>query len=149
MTPHYWMIEKYPNRKEEVGSSIPDSEIFSLLDWKTCQVVKCLLFFGTSMFAFCLKKKESINLYYKTRSLLEGFAVCTSSFKTMSTIDNCRCPLICIPKVSLLIETASGKQQKPIIAQNWRSILEYCKTEYFQKALIFYVKEYRDFDLPL
>ena len=33
MTPNYWMMaERYPNRKEEVGGSIPGCEISSLLD---------------------------------------------------------------------------------------------------------------------
>jgi hypothetical protein len=35
MTPNYWMmVERYPNLKEEVGGSIPDCEISSLLDKK-------------------------------------------------------------------------------------------------------------------
>ena len=33
MTLNYWMmVERYPNLKEEVGGSIPGSEISSLLD---------------------------------------------------------------------------------------------------------------------
>ena len=32
---NYWMmVERYPNLKEEVGGSIPDCEISSLLDKK-------------------------------------------------------------------------------------------------------------------
>ena len=32
-TPNYWMmVETYPNLKEEVGGSIPDCEVSSLLD---------------------------------------------------------------------------------------------------------------------
>ena len=33
-TLNYWMVERYPNLKEEVGSSIPGCEISSLLDIK-------------------------------------------------------------------------------------------------------------------
>jgi hypothetical protein len=49
------MVERYPNLKKEVGSS----EISSLLDRITCQVVvNYLLCFGVDMLAFCLKKEK-------------------------------------------------------------------------------------------
>ena len=38
-------LESYPNPNEVVGGSIPDSEIFSLLDVKTSQVATLLKFF--------------------------------------------------------------------------------------------------------
>ena len=54
---NYWMmVKRYPNLKEEVGSSIPGYEISSLLDKKTCHVVNCLLCFGVGLSAFSLKK---------------------------------------------------------------------------------------------
>jgi hypothetical protein len=35
MTLNYWMmVERYPNLKKEVGGSIPNCEIFFLLDGK-------------------------------------------------------------------------------------------------------------------
>jgi hypothetical protein len=54
------MMERYPNLKEEVGSSIPDYEISSLLDKKTYQVVNCLMCFDVGLSAFSKKiyKKE-------------------------------------------------------------------------------------------
>jgi hypothetical protein len=52
------MVERYPNLKEEVGGSIPDYDISSLLDIKTCQVVNCLLCFGAGLLVFYLKKKR-------------------------------------------------------------------------------------------
>jgi hypothetical protein len=54
------MVKRYPNLKEEVGSSIPGYEISSLLENKTCQVVNCLLCFGVGLSAFCLKKKRKV-----------------------------------------------------------------------------------------
>jgi hypothetical protein len=58
MTSNGWMmVKKCPNLKEEVGGSNLDYEIFSLLD-KDCQVVNCLLCFGTGLSALYLKKKE-------------------------------------------------------------------------------------------
>ena len=59
------MVDIYPNLKEEVGGSIPDYEISSLLDEKACQVVNCLLCFGAGMLAFYLK-----NCIYKKKNLL-------------------------------------------------------------------------------
>ena len=47
-TLNYWMmVERYPNLKEEVGGSIPGSEISSLLDrklakWSTASCVLVL-----------------------------------------------------------------------------------------------------------
>ena len=56
------MVKRYPNLKEEVGGSIPGCEISSLLDRIAGQVVNCLMCFGASVSAFCLKrkKKESV-----------------------------------------------------------------------------------------
>jgi hypothetical protein len=46
------MVEKHPNLKEEVGGSIPDCDISSLCDNKTCQVINCLLCFGFGLSTF-------------------------------------------------------------------------------------------------
>ena len=51
------MMERYPNLKEEVGSSTPGCEISARLDRKTCQVVSCLLCFDASLSTFYLKSK--------------------------------------------------------------------------------------------
>jgi hypothetical protein len=37
------IVERYPYQNEVVDNSIPNYEMFSLLDGKTSQVVKCLL----------------------------------------------------------------------------------------------------------
>ena len=50
-------VERYPNLKEGVSGSIPNYEISSLLN-KTYQVVNCLVYFGTNMLAFYLKKEK-------------------------------------------------------------------------------------------
>jgi hypothetical protein len=56
MTLNYWMMmERYPNLKEEVGSSIPCYEISSLLD-RVLARWNCLLCFGAGLLAFYLKK---------------------------------------------------------------------------------------------
>ena len=64
------MVERYPNLKEEVGGSIPNSEISSLLDKKLAR-------WSTASYALALacrpfvskkkkkKKKEKINVIYK------------------------------------------------------------------------------------
>jgi hypothetical protein len=71
MTLNYWMMmERCPNLKEEVGGSIPDYEISSPLDIKTCQMVNCLMCFGASMLAFYLKKEEAFDEYLCTSSSL-------------------------------------------------------------------------------
>ena len=46
--------------KEEVGSLILGYEIPSLPDEKTCQMVNCILCFGTGMLAFYLKKNKKL-----------------------------------------------------------------------------------------
>ena len=46
------MAKRYPNLKEEVNSSIPGREISPLLDKKTFQVVKCLIWFGVGLLGF-------------------------------------------------------------------------------------------------
>jgi len=59
MTLNYqMMVERYPNLKEKIDSSILGCEISSLLKRKTCQVVNYLLCFGAGPSAFSLKKKE-------------------------------------------------------------------------------------------
>ena len=50
------MVERYPNLKEEVGSSNPGCENL-LSTWrKTYQVVDYLLCFDVGLTAFCLKQ---------------------------------------------------------------------------------------------
>jgi hypothetical protein len=56
-------VERYPNLKKEVGGSIPDCEIFSLLDKKTCHVVKRLMCFGVGLSAIYLKKRKRKTQY--------------------------------------------------------------------------------------
>jgi len=48
-----------PKFKDEVGDSIPDYEIVSLLDRKTCQVAKCLFYVNK-------KKKKDLTEERKT-----------------------------------------------------------------------------------
>ena len=44
MTLNYWrIVERQPKPNEVVGGSIPDCEIFSLLDGKISQVATCLM----------------------------------------------------------------------------------------------------------
>jgi hypothetical protein len=63
MIPNYWMmVERYPNLKEEVGSSIHGCEISSLLERNICGVVKCLLCFGVGLSAFYPKKNANAHL---------------------------------------------------------------------------------------
>ena len=52
-------MERYPNLKEEVGSSILGCEISSLLDIKLAcwSTASC---FGASLLAFCLQQKEGV-----------------------------------------------------------------------------------------
>ena len=61
-TLHYRMMaERYPNIKEEVGSSVPGYKNL-LSTWrKTCHVVNCLLCFDVGLSAFCLKKRKKEN----------------------------------------------------------------------------------------
>jgi hypothetical protein len=59
MTLNYWMmVKRYPNLKKEVGGSIPDCEISSVLDRKTCHVVSCFMCFNVGLLTFCLKKRR-------------------------------------------------------------------------------------------
>ena len=53
------MVGRYPNLKEEIGSSIPDREISSLLYEKLARV-NCLLCYGVGLPAYAqgLPKKE-------------------------------------------------------------------------------------------
>ena len=65
MTLSYWMVvERDSNLKEEVGSSIPGNEISSLLDITSYKVVNCLMCFGIGLSAFCLKKKNILQIFY-------------------------------------------------------------------------------------
>ena len=54
---HWMMVERYPNLKEEVGSSIFGCEISFLLDQKTCQGVNRLMCFDAHLSILYLKKK--------------------------------------------------------------------------------------------
>jgi hypothetical protein len=58
---YYMMVERYPNIKEEVDSSIPGGEISSLLERQTCQVVNCLLCFDIGMSTLCLYNNNNNN----------------------------------------------------------------------------------------
>ena len=66
------MVERYPDLKEEGGSSIPGYEISSPLDRINlfCQVVVPRVRFGASLLAFCLeterkKKKSHVFLWWE------------------------------------------------------------------------------------
>ena len=58
------IMTREENFKEEVDSLILGCEISSLPHGKTCQVVNCLMCFGTGLSAFCFNKtmKEILNL---------------------------------------------------------------------------------------
>ena len=99
-TLNYWMmVERYPNPKEEVGSSIPSYETYSQLDKKTCQVVNCLLCFGDGLLSSYNrtkeKKKLKITCKLAVRVVLTGDVIARPHFlvpshqRAVSTIKGC------------------------------------------------------------
>jgi hypothetical protein len=60
------VVERYPNFKEEVGSSIPGFETSSLPEEKTCQVVNCVMCFDPDMSTICPTPKTK-NKKQKTK----------------------------------------------------------------------------------
>ena len=71
------MVERYPNLKEEVGSSIPGCDISSLLD-KKLPGGEFLIYFGDVLSAFYLKfKKIQLVTCY---DILVGGCVCVCLF---------------------------------------------------------------------
>ena len=74
-------MERYPNLKEEVGGSIPNCEISSLLDKIFCQVVNYLMCFDTGLLAFGIKKKQKKDTIAMTSVEFE------SSLKVQSNLE--------------------------------------------------------------